>query len=264
MKKIKNITIGADPELFIINTRTGCPVSAIGIIPGKKDKPYTKGMSKGFGVEIDCVLGEFNIPPCSSKGEFIDSIKYMKDWIRNYIKNYNEDLDICCASSMLIPEDQLNNKDAHKIGCDPSFNSYTQELMPRPEKYPDNFRNGAFHIHLGTYNSDPDVVCTITRFFDLCCGVPSILHDTDTIRRRCYGQAGDFRFQKWGLEVRCLGGYMLNDQFLGRIYDGAILAVEMFNEGLPLPDGDLVQKCINTSNQVLAKHLMKVYGISSF
>lgn len=77
--KIKNITVGADPELFIFNTKTNQVVSAIGIIPGEKGKPYTKGMPKGFGVEIDCILGEFNIPPCTSSNEFVDSIKYMKD-----------------------------------------------------------------------------------------------------------------------------------------------------------------------------------------
>lgn len=194
--KIRNVTIGADPELFIFNTKTGLPISAIGLIPGKKDKPYTKGMPKGFGVEIDCILGEFNIPPCSSKSEFIESIQYMKNWIRNYVKNYDPDLDICCASSMLIPEDQLTDPGAHIIGCDRSFNAYLKRVMDRPEKYPDNVRNGAFHIHLGTHCSDPAVVTTITKFFDLCCGVPSILVDRDTLRRRCYGQAGDFRFQK--------------------------------------------------------------------
>lgn len=259
--KISNVTLGADPELFIINTKTGLPVSAIGIIPGKKDNPYTEGMPKGFGVELDCILGEFNIPPCSSKSEFVESIKYMKNWIRDYIKNINEDLDICCASSMMIPETELQDPEAHILGCDPSFNAYSMDVMPRPDKYPDNVRNGAFHIHIGTQCSDPDVVCKITRFFDLCCGVPSILYDRDTLRRRCYGQAGDFRFQKWGQECRCLGGYMLNDQFLEQIYNGTMLAIEMFNEGLPLPEGDLVQKCINTSNEVLAKHLIKLYDI---
>lgn len=259
--KIKNVTIGADPELFIINIKTNEPVSAIGIIPGEKDHPYTKNMSSGFGVELDCILGEFNIPPCSSKKEFVDSIKYMKNWIRDWVKNYNEDLDICCSSSMLVPECQLTDPNAHVIGCDPSFNAYTKQMMPRPDKYPDNVRNAAFHIHLGTHCCDPDVVCKITKFFDLCCGVPSILYDRDILRRRCYGQAGDFRFQKWGQECRCLGGFMLQDQYLERIYDGAMLAIEMFNDGIPLPQEDLVQKCINTSNKILAEHLIKLYNI---
>ena len=55
--QVTNITIGADPELFIINTKTNKIVSAIGIIPGEKGKPYTKNMEPGgFGVEIDGIL----------------------------------------------------------------------------------------------------------------------------------------------------------------------------------------------------------------
>ena len=77
--KIKNVTIGADPELFIINTKTNQVVSAIGLIPGEKGKPYRKGMPKGFGVELDCILGEFNIPPSTSEYDFVSSIKYMKN-----------------------------------------------------------------------------------------------------------------------------------------------------------------------------------------
>ena len=34
--KLRNVTIGADPELFIINEKTKKVVSAIGLIPGEK------------------------------------------------------------------------------------------------------------------------------------------------------------------------------------------------------------------------------------
>lgn len=116
MTRIKNVTIGADPELFIFNTKTNQVVSAIGIIPGEKGNPYTKGMPKGFGVELDCILGEFNIPPCTSQNDFVSSIQYMKDWIRNWVKQYDDDLDICCKASMFVPEDQLLDPRANEIG----------------------------------------------------------------------------------------------------------------------------------------------------
>lgn len=115
--KITNVTIGADPELFIINSKTGKVVSAIGIIPGEKGKPYTKGMPNGgFGLEKDGILGEFNIPPCTSCDEFVESMKYMKSYIRDWVKNYHPDLDIKCAASMDVPEDQLQDPEAHRIG----------------------------------------------------------------------------------------------------------------------------------------------------
>ena len=117
------------------------------------------------------------------------------------------------------------------------------------------------HIHIGYDNPDFDTSVKLIKFFDLCCGVPSVLYDRDTFRRTLYGQAGSFRCPKWGAEARCLSSFMLNDEYLPMIYKQTMLAVDMFNEGFPLPEGDLVQKCINTSNKVLAEHLIKLYGI---
>ena len=61
---VRNITIGADPELFIIDSKTGKVVSSIGLIPGVKGEPYVgEDMPNGFGLETDNILAEFNIPP---------------------------------------------------------------------------------------------------------------------------------------------------------------------------------------------------------
>lgn len=138
--KIKNVTIGADPELFIVNTKTNQVVSAIGLIPGEKGKPYRKGMPKGFGVELDCILGEFNIPPCTSEYDFVSSIKYMKNWIRDWVKQYDDNLDICCCASMPVPVDQLLNPKAHEIGCLPDYNAYTECENEKPSAYSNNTR----------------------------------------------------------------------------------------------------------------------------
>ncbi|MEG1495443.1 MAG: hypothetical protein RR406_04015 [Bacilli bacterium] len=259
--KIKNVTIGADPELFIFNTKTNKVVSAIGIIPGKKGTSYTKGMPEGFGVELDCILGEFNIPPCTSENDFVGAIKYMKEWIRSWIKHYDSDLDVRCAASMDVPEDQLKDSQAHEIGCMPDFNAYTERENIKPERYLNNKRVAGMHIHLGYSNPDIDTSIKLIKFFDLCCGVPSILYDRDTFRRTLYGKAGSFRLPKYGAEARCLSSYMLNDEYLPLIYKQTMLAIDMINDGFPLPESDLVQKCINTSNKVLAEHIIKLYGI---
>jgi hypothetical protein len=143
--KITNYTIGADPEMFLIDTRTGHVVSAEHIIPGKKDHPYTKGLPKGFGIEIDGILAEFNIPPCSSRKEYIQSIEFMKNWVRDFVKNKKSYLDICCESCMLVPEDQLQSKEANERGCDPDYNAYTEDVNPRVDGYPDNHRCAGRH-----------------------------------------------------------------------------------------------------------------------
>ena len=81
---INQVTIGADPELFLVNgAKTNKPVvSAIGIIPGEKGNPWVgEDMPKGFGLEIDNILAEFNIPPVTSELAFLNNINYMKKYI---------------------------------------------------------------------------------------------------------------------------------------------------------------------------------------
>lgn len=65
---IEKVTIGADPELFIIDASSYEVVSSIGLIPGVKNNAFVpKGYRKGFGVETDNILAEFNIPPAKQK-----------------------------------------------------------------------------------------------------------------------------------------------------------------------------------------------------
>lgn len=138
--QVTNVTIGADPEVFIIDKSTNKIVSAIGLIPGEKGNPYTEGMPKGFGVEIDAILGEFNIPPCTTKDEFVYSIKFMKNWIKSYVKSFNPNYDILCKASHRVPKDQLLDPLANQIGCSADFNAYTEEENPKPTGYPSNVR----------------------------------------------------------------------------------------------------------------------------
>ena len=86
---INGITIGADPELFIVDNNNKV-ISAVGLIPGEKGKPYVAdNMPKGFGMEIDNILGEFNIPPVKLRSGFVNNINYMKDYIDNFVKQIN-------------------------------------------------------------------------------------------------------------------------------------------------------------------------------
>ena len=150
--KIQSVTIGADPELFIVNSKTGKVVSSIGLIPGEKGKPYrSKDMPKGFGLEIDNILGEFNIPPAKSKKAFVDSINYMKNYIRDFVQKKNPDYDILCTSSMIVDEDQLQSEEAKLFGCIVDYNVYTEEANRKPDVPTDGLRSAGFHIHRNTF-----------------------------------------------------------------------------------------------------------------
>lgn len=114
---IRNITIGADPELFIINEKTGKVVSSVGLIPGKKGDPWVSDdMPTGFGLETDNILAEFNIPPVRDKESFINNIEYMKEYIKKFVKEKDPDLGILCKASMTVDKKELKSKQAKEFG----------------------------------------------------------------------------------------------------------------------------------------------------
>ena len=143
---IRNIMIGSDPELFIVNKKTGKVVSSIGIIPGEKGNAYrSPDMPEGYGLQIDNILAEFNIPPAKTKQEFINSINYMKKYIQDFVKKINPDLDIMCVSSAIVDDDQLQSEEAKLFGCSVDYNAYTEEPNPKPEGIPTNISRYLIH-----------------------------------------------------------------------------------------------------------------------
>ena len=60
-------------------------------------------MPKGYGLQIDNILAEFNIPATNKKEKFINSIEYMKDYIRD-VQKTNSDYDIQCIASRDVDE----------------------------------------------------------------------------------------------------------------------------------------------------------------
>lgn len=261
---LENITIGADPELFLINSKTGEVVSSIGIIPGEKGNAYrSKDMPEGYGLEIDNILAEFNIPPVRDKEGFIDAITYMKNYIKKYIKAKNPDLDILCKASMMVNEDQLQSPEAKLFGCSVDYNAYTEKPNPKPQGERTNLRSAGFHIHIGYDNCNVDDSLLLIKYLDMYLGVPSVLKDSDTKRRSLYGKAGCFRLTPYGLEYRVLSSHFLSTKItLAWVWKGIVKAIDARNEGSPLADPELVQKAINKSDKELAEKLIKKYKLA--
>ena len=264
--EIINFTIGADPELFIINTKTDSVVSSIGIIPGEKGNAWrSDDMPDGFGLEIDNILAEFNIPPCKTRDEFISSINYMKDYIRTFVKNVNPDYDIRCIASQFVPWDQLQSDEAKLFGCSVSYNAYTESPNEKPNGATTNLRSAGCHLHCGYDNPNIETSLNIVKMFDLCLGVPSVIFDNDTNRRSLYGKAGDFRLCEYGVEYRSLSSFMMNDNnLLNFIWNGILLSIKMINDNVDISNfkNDVVS-CINNSDVSLAKKICNELNFKS-
>lgn len=261
---LNNVTIGADPELFLINSKTGKVVSSIGIIPGEKGEPYrSDDMPEGYGLEIDNILAEFNIPPVMTKEGFIEAMTYMKNYIKKFIKAKDSSLDILCKASMMVDEDQLQSPEAKMFGCSVDYNAYTEEPNPKPKGERTNLRSAGFHIHIGYDDCNVDTSLALIKYLDMYLGVPSVLKDNDTKRRSLYGKAGCFRLTPYGLEYRVLSSYFLsNKTTLTWVWNGICKAIEAYNEGYALADPALVQMAINESDKELAEKLVKKYKLA--
>lgn len=260
---IENITIGADPELFLINNETKEVVSSIGIIPGEKGKPYrSKDMPEGYGLEIDNILAEFNIPPVTTKDNFIEAMTYMKNYIKKFVKTKNPNLDILCKASMMVNEDQLQSPEAKLFGCSVDYNAYTEEPNPKPKGERTNLRSAGFHIHIGYKDCNVDTSLLLIKYLDMYLGIPSVLKDNDTKRRSLYGKAGCFRLTPYGLEYRVLSSYFLSTKTtLAWVWRGIFRAIRAYNGEYDLIDPKLVQKAINNSDKELAKKLVEEYNL---
>lgn len=140
---IDNITIGADPELFIVDhSKNDKVISSVGLIPGEKGDPYkADDMPNGFGMEIDNILGEFNIPPVDTKIAFKNNINYMKNYIDSFVKQKNPNYGIQCVASRIVNDDQLTTPESQRFGCSVDYNAYTKKANKKPSAKNQNLRS---------------------------------------------------------------------------------------------------------------------------
>jgi hypothetical protein len=263
--RLYEYTVGADPELFIINSKTNKVVSSIGIIPGVKDNPYVgEDMPQGFGLETDNILAEFNIPPCHNITEWVNHIEYMKEYIRHFVQNINPDYDIKCSAYEEVDEDQLQSKEARILGCDQDYNVYTMKPNPKPNAK-QNGRSAGFHVHLGYPNHNIETSLLLIKYFDAFLGLTSLLYDKDARRRNLYGKAGAFRLQPWGFEYRSLSSAMMADkkriEFVFKQLQSALYA---FNKQRSIPEYSITTTAINNSDEDLAKKLIDKYHLLDY
>ena len=245
-------------------------MSSVGMIPGYKgdpwlDEEWKKPEMKGYGLETDNILAEFNIPPVTTKKDFIQAHEYMKDYIKKYVKNINPDYGILCAASMIVDEDQLQSDQAKEFGCSEDFCVYTNDVNPKPEGATTNLRSAGFHIHMGYDNPDIQSSLLMIKYLDQYLGLASVVVDQDSRRRSLYGKAGCFRLTPYGLEYRVLSSAMYsNTERIGMVWDCIERAIRAYNNEAELISPDLIQEAINTSNVEMAKDLIEKYNLLTY
>lgn len=216
-----DILVGADPELFVRDKKTGKLVSGYGMVEGTKDNPQPV---EGGAVQVDGMALEFNIEPAANEEDFVDRIFGVKDQLQAMI---GDNYELVATPVAEFGKRYINAQpeEARILGCDPDFNAYTG----KPNETPDvetPFRTASGHIHVGwTEGVDPmhpehfEACCMFARQMDMFLGLQSYAWsdvDIEMKRRNLYGKGGAFRPKKYGMEYRTLSNAWLNKEDIVR------------------------------------------------
>jgi hypothetical protein len=229
MSNIKNVLVGSDPEFFIKRGEEFFP--SFNIIDGTKDEPTDIG--GGYQILKDNVLLEGNIPPAKSREEFIHNLKFIKDYYSKLLQPHG--LQLSCNDSGSFAPRYLRHWEANLFGCSPFMNCWDGEEHVADDMSEMVFRVAGFHIHIG-YDMDKcpinrgELNLLIAKAFDYFVVNPARAEYNDEIRAKYYGSHGNFRNKPYGLECRSLGGYFLQDKYLGWVYDNVIKLINYINE----------------------------------
>lgn len=253
----RNVSIGADPELFLKDKNTNSWIAACGLIGGSKEKPRRLD-KKGHAVQEDNVMVEFNIPPCRTEKKFIQSIDFVLDYLRKSLPKYN----LVIEAAAEFPKEQLTHPQCLVFGCDPDFNAWKLEINMPPDPRT-HIRTCGGHIHVGYENPTDDSQINLIRAMDLFVGVPSVVLDPDKIRKTRYGKAGAFRPKPYGAEYRVVSNYWIKDaQHISWVYQNTHKAIDFLNSGKTMDDKlcDDVQQCINAGDVDLATRISREFN----
>lgn len=260
-------TLGSDAEVPLVD-RDGCYRSAIGLIGGSKEAP--RKTENGY-VQEDNVLAEFNVNPATNEEEFVQNTLLILSDLDKIIKPL--DLSINIAASALFNQDQLNHELAQLAGCDPDYDAWKLTENDPPHLQGTNLRSCGGHLHIAFDRAKNDMMARpqLVRILDLVAGVPSILMDKDTERRKLYGNAGAHRPKMVdagdpydGVEYRTLSNFWLTSKdTIGWAYRAVHRAVHNFDELLQIAqeNGNVIVQTINNADKSLAKRLIDKFNL---
>lgn len=257
LPSLEEITIGADPELFLVDA-SGKFISSIGLIGGTKANP--KQIGEGCAVQEDNVAVEFNIKPATKVDEFIQSTNYALEYLTKTA--LDKGLFLSVTASKEFDDDQLQHPKAKQFGCTPDLNAWTM-MQNDPPHAVGNLRTCGGHIHFGGLKGMDRF--QLGRWCDVTMALPSLLEDEDDKRRELYGSAGSIRIKPYGIEYRTLSNYWLRTpELMQKVYHRALDAVDRVLTGwiLLAEDGERVQKAINTSDRRMAERLIAEYNVA--
>jgi len=227
-----DITIGSDPEIWVCNG-DGTIIPACSFLPDAK-----KGAASSFNKLLfnDGFQAEFNATPSICINGVVDSIQQHFDSLLTTAKQKfpKENVKLVAAPIMPVAEPLLMAaKPEHvMMGCLPSKNLYKTRGKPIVDGREVGIRFAGFHIHIGYRGLTEEQAQRAVRAMDALVALPSVVlvgkSNSEKLRRDYYGQAGEYRLPKHGLEYRTISATLLKHPvWVHMMFDAARFAFQL-------------------------------------
>ncbi len=243
------VYLGSDPEAFF--ERDGQIIGSEKVIPMKWETgvhPYMEQVARdGIQVELH--------PAPLTLGGAVPELRNLLAKFFKYVDTVTPKTTVSFKELVEVSREELDSvsPESRMLGCQPSKNQYE---LPKAKVDGNRYRkrSAGGHIHLGLLGTglmaQKDYRERLPMILDWVVGNTGVLLDRDTgqvERRRVYGQAGEYRLQKYGLEYRTLSNFWLRSPVLTEL---------MY--GLALLSADILIKTVTTKQDYELELLGKV------
>lgn len=218
------ILVGTDPEYFVVDSALKpVPAHTLGFDDKHNKKKFKDGKAfrDGYAIEI-------NVAPSSRWDLLTLDVRSVMCQIQAGLPYGHRLLSMPTVKIDLAKDLDNCPVDLLTFGCDPSMDAYTgMPKLPDINAMEHPMRYAGGHLHFSQvgikedskhWSTDIDKVRLFIRMMDVYVGLPlTVIFDRPQtyLRRRFYGQAGEFRHQKYedgsiGIEYRTPGPEVFN------------------------------------------------------
>lgn len=234
-------TIGADPEVFVVDKKD-VVIPAWEFLPSKKEpKPITVTVPGGYSYHGTAYWDGFQAEFTTHAGlsclaQMGDTVRAGLDAVLQAAQKYDKKAKLSLQSVVQVSDKTLQEaKEEHvQFGCAPSLNVYGLKGNTQDGRTV-GYRFAGGHIHIG---HKPGAAKTerMIRAMDAVLGVAcvSLFAQYDNpVRRQFYGQPGEYRLPAHGFEYRTLSNAWLSHPTIYHmVFDLARAAAGLVEENL--------------------------------